>query len=472
MAGGSGFIGSALCAQFRKGGHDVVVLTRNAQARQDSVREVSWTGHSMGPWAKELAGAAAVINLTGKSINCHHTDANRPRIIASLLDTDLYKFTMMQVVLHHFPGAQVEYRFKCRTPGIDLTPYLNQIEREIIGLCSLRFTHRELEYLRRLRFVKSDFVDLLGLFQLDQRFISLTPAAAPGEIDIAIKGPWLHTILFEVPVLAIVSQVYFRETQPRPSLAEGRRRLDAKIAQINAVPDPEFRIADYGTRRRFSRPWQDEVVRTLKEGVGPKFVGTSNVKLAFDHSLTPLGTMAHEYMQACQAVGPRLRDSQVFAFNTWAREYRGDLGIALSDVCGMDAFLRDFDLFFCKLFDGVRHDSGDPFEWGEKLIAHYLRMRIDPRTKAMVFSDSLSVPLAQRLFEYFRGRSQTAFGIGTNLTNDLGYEPLAIVIKMTRCNGQPVAKISDEPSKTMDYDPSYVAYLREVFDVPESVAAD
>ncbi len=289
----------------------------------------------------------------------------------------------------------------------------------------MRFTHEELEYLRRWRFLKSDFVDLLGLFQLDRRFISLTPAATPGEIDITIKGPWLHTILFEVPVLAIVSEVYFRETIARPDLAEGRRRLDAKIAQINAVPDPEFRIADYGTRRRFSRAWQDEVVRTLKEGIGPKFVGTSNVKLALDHNLTPLGTMAHEYLQACQAVGPRLRDSQVFAFNTWAREYRGDLGIALSDVCGMDAFLRDFDLFFCKLFDGVRHDSGDPFEWGEKLIAHYQKMRIDPRSKVMVFSDSLNVPLAIRLFEYFKGRSQTAFGIGTNLTNDLGYERAA-----------------------------------------------
>ena len=396
--------------------------------------------------------------------------AKRRMIIESLLDTDLYKFTMMQVVLHHFPTAQVEYRFKCRTPGIDLTPYLSQIEREIIGLCALRFTREELEYLRRWRFLKSDFVDLLGLFQLDRRFISLTPAAAPGEIDITIKGPWLHTILFEVPVLAIVSEVYFRETIARPDLAEGRRRLDAKIAQINAVPDPEFRIADYGTRRRFSRAWQDEVVRTLKEGIGPKFVGTSNVKLAFDHGLTPLGTMAHEYMQACQAVGPRLRDSQVFAFNTWAREYRGDLGIALSDVCGMDAFLRDFDLFFCKLFDGVRHDSGDPFEWGEKLIAHYQKMRIDPRSKVMVFSDSLSAPLAIRLFEYFKGRSQTAFGVGTNLTNDLGYDALQIVIKMTRCNGQPVAKISDEPSKAMDYDPSYVAYLRQVFEVPEAVA--
>jgi nicotinate phosphoribosyltransferase len=393
-------------------------------------------------------------------------------IIESLLDTDLYKFTMMQVVLHHFPGAQVEYRFKCRNDDVPLAPYIAEIEDEIRHLCSLQFTRREVDYLRGWRFFKSDFVDLLGLFRLDERFIKVSRIPGTRDIDITIKGPWLHTILFEVPVLAIVSEVYFRNTVAAPDFDEGRKRLTAKTGQICGVPDPEFRIADYGTRRRFSRLWQDEVVKTLKTKIGQKFVGTSNVKLALEHGLTPLGTMAHEYLQACQAVGPRLRDSQVFAFNTWAREYRGDLGIALSDVCGMDAFLRDFDLFFCKLFDGVRHDSGDPFEWGEKLILHYMRMRIDPRSKTMVFSDSLNVPLAIRLFEYFRGRSQTAFGIGTNLTNDLGYEALQIVIKMTRCNGQPVAKISDEPSKAMDYDPSYVKYLREVFQVPDPEAGE
>jgi nicotinate phosphoribosyltransferase len=386
-------------------------------------------------------------------------------IVRSLLDTDLYKFTMMQVVLHHFPGAHVEYRFKCRNEGVDLVSCIPAIERGIADLCTLRFTRDELDYLRRWRFFKSDFVDLLELFQLDQRFVQITPLA-DGEIDIAIKGPWLHTILFEVPVLAIVSEIWNRRTYPNADHAEGRRRLATKIGQLNAVADPDFRIADYGTRRRHDREWQEEVVTTLKSGIGPKFVGTSNVDLARRHELTPLGTMAHEYLQACQAVGPRLRDSQRFAFDTWAKEYRGDLGIALSDVCGMDAFLRDFDLFFCKLFDGVRHDSGDPFEWGEKLIAHYRTMRIDPKSKVMVFSDQLNVPLAIRLFEHFRGRSQIAFGIGTNLTNDLGHPALSIVIKMTRCNGQPVAKISDEPSKSMDYDPSYVAYLREVFQVP------
>jgi nicotinate phosphoribosyltransferase len=389
-------------------------------------------------------------------------------IIQSLLDTDLYKFTMMQVVLHHFPGAHVEYRFKCRTPDVDLTPYIGEIRDEIRALTSLRFRAEELDYLRSWRFFKSDYVDLLGLFSLDERFIHVDRLqGSDREIDITIKGPWLHTILFEVPVLSIVSEVFFRNTHPDTDPAEGRRRLAAKIGLINGVPDPEFRIADYGTRRRFSRVWHDEVVRTLRDGIGEKFVGTSNVGLALRHGLTPLGTMAHEYLQACQAVGPRLRDSQVFAFNTWAREYRGDLGIALSDVCGMDAFLRDFDLFFCKLFDGVRHDSGDPFDWGEKLIAHYQKMRIDPHSKTMVFSDQLTVPLAIRLFRHFGGRMHTAFGIGTNLTNDVGFEPLSIVIKMTRCNGQPVAKISDEPGKSMDYDPSYVAYLREVFQAPD-----
>jgi nicotinate phosphoribosyltransferase len=423
------------------------------------------------PAVTSAAGGAHAVPSTSPFA----TTPSTPMIIESLLDTDLYKFTMMQVVLHHFPGAQVEYRFKCRNPDVDLVPYIGEIENGIRDLCTLRFSRVELDYLRSWRFFKSDFIDLLALFQLNERFVKVSRVDGhPREIDITIKGPWLHTILFEVPLLAIVSEVYNRNRHPQPDLATGRARLAEKIATIRGVADSDFRIADYGTRRRFSRTWQDEVVRTLKEGIGQKLVGTSNVRFALDHGLTPLGTMAHEYLQACQAVGPRLRDSQTFAFNMWAREYRGDLGIALSDVCGMDAFLRDFDLFLCKLFDGVRHDSGDPFKWGEKLIAHYQRMRIDPRAKTMVFSDSLNVPLALELFNYFKGRAQTSFGIGTNLTNDLGHEALQIVIKMTRCNGQPVAKISDEPSKAMDYDPTYVAYLREVFQVPEvsSIAKD
>jgi len=385
-------------------------------------------------------------------------------IIESLLDTDLYKFTMMQVVLHHFPGAQVEYRFKCRTPGVDLVPHLDAIRTEVAGLASLRLRDDELDYLRSMRFLKSDFVDFLGLFHFNGKFISITEARAPGEIEIVIRGPWLHTILYEIPVLAIVSEVYFRHTQPRPDLAEGRRRLKAKVDLVQTVePVLDFRISDYGTRRRFSRAWHEEVIDTLKRRVPQHFAGSSNVLLAMKNGVTPLGTMAHEYMQACQALGPRLRDSQTYAFDVWAKEYRGDLGIALSDTYGLDAFLRDFDVYFCKLFDGARHDSGDPYEWGERIIAHYLENRVDPHTKTLIFSDQLSFPTAISIARRFHGRAKTAFGIGTNLTNDLGYKPINIVIKMTECNGQPVAKVSDAPGKTISTDEGYLRYLRQVF---------
>jgi len=385
-------------------------------------------------------------------------------IVRSLLDTDLYKFSMMQVVLHHFPGAQVEYQFKCRTEGVDLTPYVEEIAREVADLCQLRFREDELAYLRSLRFLKSDFVDFLGLFQFNEKYIRVARGATPGELAITIHGPWLHTILYEIPVLAIVSEVYFRRTQPRADLGEGRKRLAAKIGILRKVePELDFRISDFGTRRRFSLAWHEEIIATLKREVPQYFAGTSNVWLAVKNGVTPLGTMAHEYMQACQALGPRLRDAQVFAFDKWAQEYRGDLGIALSDTYGMDAFLRDFDMYFCKLFDGARHDSGDPFEWGEKLIAHYQKNRVDPRTKTLIFSDQLSFPLAIEIARRFHGRARTSFGIGTSLTNDLGFEPLNIVIKMTECNGQPVAKVSDAPGKTVSTDARYLAYLRQVY---------
>ncbi len=389
----------------------------------------------------------------------------RDMIIRSLLDTDLYKFTMMQVVLHHFPGARVEYRFKCRTPGVQLAPLIGQIREEISKLCSLRFSANELAYLSDLRFMKPDFIDFLALFQLNEKYISVSPSqSGDGSIDISVVGPWLHTIMFEIPVLAIVNQVYFKSEQPNPDYGQGRSRLKDKMALITQDPQlSNMKIADYGTRRRFSHDWQEEVLISLKESLGDHFAGTSNVAFAKKLGLTPLGTMAHEYLQACQALGPRLRDSQVFGFEVWAREYRGDLGIALSDVYGLEAFLRDFDMYFCKLFDGARHDSGDPFEWGERMIAHYEQNRVDSRSKTLVFSDSLNVPLAIELYKRFHRRIRVAFGIGTNLTNDLGYKPLQIVLKMVRCNDQPVAKLSDAPEKTMCDDQNYLNYLKQVF---------
>lgn len=383
-------------------------------------------------------------------------------IIESLLDTDLYKFTMMQCVLHQFPGASVEYRFRCRNEGVDLRPYIDEIKAEVDHLCTLRFKDDELEYLRSLRFIKDDFVEFLSLFQLKRKYIDISEK--DGQLAITIKGPWLHTILFEIPVLAIVNETYFMHIAPNLDKTEGRKRLDAKIQMIENEPDRSLiSISDFGTRRRFSRQWQKEVLEILKARLPHEFAGTSNVLYAKELNLIPMGTMAHEYLQACQALGPRLRDSQTYAFEMWAKEYRGDLGIALTDVYGIEPFLKDFDMYFCKLFDGVRQDSGDPESWGERMIEHYKANRCDPRTKTFIFSDSLTFERLIKLFRRFKGRVKLGFGVGTNLTNDLGPEPLNIVIKMVRANGQPVAKISDTPGKSLCDDPSYLAYLKQVF---------
>lgn len=386
-------------------------------------------------------------------------------IIQSLLDTDLYKLTMMQAVLHQHPAAQVQYRFKCRTPGVDLVQYIDAISAEIDHLCNLRFHADELRFLHGLRYVKPDFVDFLEQFQLRRRHVHLCPSASiPGELDLTIDGPWLQTILFEVPILAIISEIWMRN-QPGIDLVEGRHRLIDKLERLRDGA-PDCTITDFGTRRRFSRDWQAQVLPICSEVLGRQYVGTSNVHFARIYGMTPHGTMAHEWLQAFQQLGPRLRDSQRAAFEAWAQEYRGDLGIALSDVVGLDAFLRDFDLYFCKLFDGMRHDSGDPLQWGDRVLAHLQDNRIDPKTKSLVFSDGLDADAVLRIYRHFQGRCKIGFGIGTNLTNDVGPKPLQLVLKMVRCQGQPVAKVSDTPGKGMSDDPDFVAYLRKVFELP------
>jgi nicotinate phosphoribosyltransferase len=386
-------------------------------------------------------------------------------IIISMLDTDLYKFTMQQTVYHQFPNAElVEFHFKCRTNGIDLVRYITEINRQIDWLCTLTFQEEEVNYLRARKYIKSDYADFLTLFRLQRKYVNVI-ALNDTEIDVIIKGPWLHTILFEVPILAIINELYFRETQNTALFNEGENRLDHKIDLVLNANEPDFKFSDFGTRRRFSFEWQENVIKKLINKLPNNFTGTSNVYFAMKYNLVPIGTMAHEYLQACQALGPRLRDSQKFAFEKWVQEYRGDLGIALTDVVGVDAFIKDFDLYFCKLFDGVRHDSGNPYEWADKMLNHYNNMKIDARTKSFVFSDSLTFEKSLQLYYTYKDRVKTFFGIGTNLTNDLGLVPLNIVIKMTECNGSPVAKISDTEGKTMCHNESFLNYLKEVFNI-------
>lgn len=382
-----------------------------------------------------------------------------------LTDTDLYKLTMQQAVLHKHMGAMVEYHFRCRTDGVDLVAKQARIEEEIDHLCTLRYQPEELDYIRNLRFIKSDFVDFLEDFRLKRRYVTVKPSLEkPGSIDIIIKGPWVQTIPFEIYILSIINEVYYEDLDREELYTEGRKRLYAKIEQIKNHPNKtNLSFADFGTRRRFSREWQKEVVETLKKELPDSFTGTSNVWLAKELNLTPIGTMAHEYLQAFQVLGDQnIYHFQKAAFESWVQEYRGDLGIVLTDVMGLDSFLSEFDLYFCKLFDGVRHDSGDPFEWGDRIIEHYNMQRIDPKTKFMTFSDGLNINKMLKLHDYFSDRTRPNFGIGTDLTNDVGVKALQVVLKMVRCNDIPVAKLSDASGKTMSDDPDYVNFLNHV----------
>ena len=396
-------------------------------------------------------------------------------VVESLLDTDLYKFTMLQAFLHQAPAATGEYRFHCRNlPAPDLARWQGEIEAQLDHLCGLRFRAEELEYLRGLRFIKPDLADYLDLFQFRRRFIEVHASKeAPGGLEIVARGPLMHVMLFEIFVLAIVAEVHFRATAAPASLDEGRRRLRDKVALVRRELSTcgnqrnPYVFFDFGTRRRASRAWQEEVVRTLAAELPEWFRGSSNVDLARRVGVTPIGTMAHEYLQAHQAFGYRLRDFQRMALENWVHEYRGDLGIALTDVVGMKAFLADFDLYFAKLFDGLRHDSGDPFEWGELALAHYAALHIDPQTKQLSFSDALDFPKTFALYRHFAGRARVSFGIGTHLTHDLDVPALNIVMKLVSCNGEPVAKVSDAPGKTMATDPTFLRYLKQVFHVPE-----
>ncbi len=390
-------------------------------------------------------------------------------IINHLLETDLYKFTMWQTMLHRHPQAQAEYNFVCRNESVfPLADLVGEVNEQLDHLCTLAFSPGELTYLRGLRFIKSDFVDFLRIFRFQREFIEVT--ARGRDLEIVAKGPQVHVMGFEIYVLAIVNELYFRRFDERAALAEGRKRLAAKLDQVRAFGQlatrrHPFEFFDFGVRRRFSGAWQAEVVQRLKEEVPQFFKGTSNVHLAHTLGLVPIGTMAHEYMQSYQSFDVRLRDFQKAALEDWVQEYRGDLGTALTDVVGMDAFLADFDLYFAKLFDGLRHDSGDPVVWGEKALAHYTKLRIDAHTKRLVFSDGLDLDTAFRLYAHFADRTQLGFGIGTNLSNDTGLTTLGIVMKLTRCNGQPVAKLADSPGKTMCTDETFLAYLRQVFSV-------
>ncbi|MGL5698112.1 MAG: nicotinate phosphoribosyltransferase [Kluyvera sp.] len=388
-------------------------------------------------------------------------------VLHSLLDTDAYKLHMQQAVFHHYYDVNVAAEFRCR--GDDLLGiYADAIREQVEAMRSLTLRDDEYYWLSGLPFFQQDYLDWLRDFRYDPQQVTVTNDN--GKLNIRLEGPWREVIMWEVPLLAVISELVHRYRSPESGVPQALEMLEQKLVsfkQLTADIDMSaFKLMDFGTRRRFSRDVQEAIVSRLQQE--PWFTGTSNYDLARRLSLTPMGTQAHEWFQAHQQISPDLATSQRAALAAWLAEYPDSLGIALTDCITMDAFLRDFGLEFATRYQGLRHDSGDPFEWGEKAIKHYQKLGIDPLSKVLVFSDNLDLPKAVELYRHFSSRINLSFGIGTRLTCDIPQvKPLNIVIKLVECNGKPVAKLSDSPGKTICHDKAFVRALRKAFDLPQ-----
>lgn len=386
------------------------------------------------------------------------------RIINSLLETDMYKFSMGQAIFHQFTDYRTNWTFRCRNKDVKFTAEMvEEIKEQIKAYCELRFTDDELNYLQNVTWIKSSYIMFLRLWKPRYEDFIITTDAECG-LAIETVGTWLNTSMYEIPTLAIVNEVYFRMQYNYDDLiASFRRKLDDKLAKLVSGEWNIGVFSEFGMRRRLSAEAQDMAVKAISEGnLGQShFIGTSNVYLAKKYNVTPVGTMAHEWIM-CVGQGNHKHNpaySNWYALDAWVKEYGVLNGIALTDAITTDCFLRDFKLTYATLFSGVRHDSGDPYAWGDKMIAHYNNLGIDPKTKTLLFSDSLNFEKATAINKYFEGKAKVAFGIGTYIANDTDVPALNIVMKTTFCNGMDVAKVSDVEGKGMCKNPEYVDYL-------------
>lgn len=386
------------------------------------------------------------------------------QIIKSALENDLYKFSMGQAIYHQFSDYKTTWTFRCRNKGVKFTPeMIEEIKKQIRYYCDLRFREDELEYLNNILWIKGSYVDFLRLWQPRYEDFHISDEDECG-LHLETTGTWLNTSMYEVPTLAIINEVYFRMSGNYDALFEDfRKRADEKVKQVEEGIYRLGSFSEFGLRRRLSYDAQEYIVKKLAEAniTKSRFVGTSNVYLAKKYHLTPVGTMAHEWVM-CVGQGNHKHNpaySNYYALEAWVKEYGVLNGTALTDTITTDCFLRDFNLTFATLFSGVRHDSGDPIEWGEKMLERYKKLGIDATNKTLLFSDSLNFEKANKIYEHFKDRCKVAFGIGTYLSNDTFETALNIVMKVTRCNGQDVAKISDVDGKGMCQNEEYVEYL-------------
>lgn len=383
-------------------------------------------------------------------------------IIESLLDTDFYKFNMNQLMLHKYQEPIGEYHFKCRNKDVTFSEeMLQEINEQIDHLCTLTFQKEELNYLSSISFIKDDYIKFLSTFKLNRSYVNCH-LNDKKELICVVKGPCYLAMPFEIYLLEIINEVYFRfKYNYQELLKEAKEHLDVKINKMQNGTYT-FKFAEFGCRRRLSREFQDYMVKEFVTKT-KNCVGTSNVYLAMKYNVTPIGTYAHELVQMYQGIdGLEIVFDNKYTMDDWYEEYKGANGIALTDTLTTDLFLLDFDFNNASRYKGVRHDSGDPYEWGEKILSHYEKLGINTKEKTLLFSDSLNFDKAQALFDYFKDRATISFGIGTYCSNDTNEQALNIVIKLQRINGKPVAKLSDVDGKTMCLDDNYLKELKKI----------
>lgn len=393
----------------------------------------------------------------------------QPSIVSlpSILDNDFYKFTMQQCVVKLFPRAQARYQFINRGQHAFPAGFAEALQESVNAIAGLKLTKEEKQYLAiTCPYLDPVYLDFLQGYCFDPAEVKITQEG--DSLSVQVEGLWYRTILWEVPLLCLISENYYRlRGDQRASDTEVKRITQEKMQRYNELG---VTVAEFGTRRRHSFAVHRLVVEALKENAGKSFVGTSNVYLAMLYNTKPIGTHAHEWFMF-HAAKYGFKMANPMALEHWVDVYRGDLGIALSDTYTTDEFFESFDKKFAKLFDGVRHDSGDPLEFADKTIRHYQRLGIDPLSKTITFSDSLNYDKVARIVAHCKGRIGHSFGIGTNFTNDVGLKAMNIVMKMTQAypEGQewtPVVKLSDERGKYTG-EPEMIALAKRILNISE-----
>jgi nicotinate phosphoribosyltransferase len=388
--------------------------------------------------------------------------AHHKFIINHLTDTDFYKYTMGQAIFHNIKNAHTKWELTIRSKGVKTGYLKDEVNYQIDHLCELKHGTDELQFLDSIPYLTYDFIEYLEDFRLKRKYINVE--SYDDQLHITAEGPEERIHWYETLVMPIVQELWMAD-QEGVDYELGKKNLDAAIDKYNKLwnEGKKFQLADFGTRRRASYDWHEYVVRRLIEKC-LAFVGTSNVYLAMKFGVKPIGTFAHSWKMLFQGLkGIRTEDSQEAAFETWAKEFDGDLGIFLSDTYGFLAFLKAFTKRYMKLASGARHDSNDPFLWGDLFIAALKYNQIDPMTKVACFSDSLNDDKVVDIVNYFWNRILISIGQGTFLTNNVGGNPLNMVMKMQEVNGIKAVKMSDCPGKTNCHDEDRIKEIIHAF---------